>query len=107
MTKLKTYPWDPAEHITNGEDVICYLQVVSPEEYDPDVTPFMLDCIARSKGVAEIAGVEFHDTEGEGQSITITTAGGVESTIAIAPEVSLDSVRQALTPRDRAAPVSG
>ena len=107
MTKLKTHPWDPAEHITDGEDVICYLQVVSPEEYDSDVTPFMLDCIARSKGMAEIAGVEFSDTEGGGRSVTITTTGGVEETIAIAPEVNLDSVRQALTPRDRPAPVSG
>ena len=107
MTKLKTYPWDPSEHITDSEDVICYLQVVSPEEYDPDVAPFMLDCIARSKGVAEIAGVEFSDTEGGGRSVTITTTSGVEETIAIAPAVSLESVRQALTPRDRATPVSG
>ena len=107
MTKLKTYPWDPAEHITDGEDVICYLQVVSPEEYDPDVTPFMLDCIARSKGVAEIAGVAFEETGDGGHSVTITTTGGVEETIAIAPAVNLDSVRRALTPRDRAAPVSG
>lgn len=107
MTKLKTYPWDPAEHITDGEDVICYLQVVSPEEYDPDVTPFMLDCIARSKGVAEIAGVEFSDTEGGVRSVTITTTSGVEATITIAPAVNLDSVRQALTPRDQATTVSG
>ena len=107
MTRLKSYPWDPAEHITNGEDVICYLEIVSPEEYDPDVTPFFLDCIARSKGVAEIAGVEFSDTEDGGHSVTITTTSGAAETIAMAPAVSLESVRRALTPRDQAAPVSG
>ncbi len=107
MTRLKSYPWDPAEHIADGEDVICYLEIVSPEEYDPDVTPFFLDCIARSKGVAEIAGVVFHEQDDGRRSITITTTSGVEETIAIAPEVSLESVRQALTPRDQTAPVSG
>ena len=107
MTKLKSYPWDPAEHITDGEDVIAYLEFVTPEEYDPDVAPFFLDCIARSKGVAEIASVVFHEQDDGGRSVTITTASGVEETIAIAPEVSLEGVRQALTPRDQAAPVSG
>ena len=107
MTRLKTYPWDPAEHITNGEDVICYLEIVSPEEYDPDVTPFFLDCIARSKGVAEIVSIEFDTTSDGGRSVTITTTSGAEETIAIAPEVSLESVRRALTPREPAARVSG
>ena len=106
MTKLKTYPWDPAEHIADGEDVISYLKVISPEEYDPDVTPFMLDCIARSGGVAEIAGVEFNDAEDGSRSVTITTTGGAEATVAIAPDVNLDSIRQALTPREQAAPAS-
>ena len=107
MVKIKTHPWDPAEHVTDGEDVISYLQVISSEEYDPEVTPFMLDCIARSKGVAEIAGLEFSDTTGGGRSVTVTTTSGVAGTVAIASDVSLESVRQALTPRDRTAPVSG
>lgn len=107
MTKLKSYPWDPAEHITDGEDVISYLEFVSPEEYDPDVASFFLDCIARSKGVAEIVSIEFDTTSDGGRSVTITTTSGAEETIAIAPAVSLESVRQALTPRDQAAPVSG
>ena len=59
MAKIKTRPWDPADHIVDGEDVLAYLKMVTPEEYDPAITPFFLDCIARSKGVAEIATCEF------------------------------------------------
>ena len=106
MAKVKTYPWDPADVIETGEDAILFLEV-SFEDFDPNVFDALLDCIARSKGVAEIAGVEFNDTEGGGRSVTITTAGGAEATIAIAPDVNLDSIRQALTPRARAASVSG
>lgn len=50
---------------------------------------------------------EVIETDDGGRSVTVTTAEGVEATIAIAPEVSRDSIRQALTPRDQAAPVSG
>ncbi len=106
MAKAKFRPWDPAEVIETGEDAALFFKI-SLEDYDPNVFGALLDCIARSRGVTEIAGVEFSDTEGGGWSVTITTTGGVEETIAIAPEVNLDSVRQALTPRDRATPVSG
>ncbi len=106
MAKVKTYPWDPAEVIETGEDAILFLEV-SFEDFDPNVFDALLDCIARSKGVAEIAGVEFSDTEDGGRSVTITTTGGATTTVAIAPDVSLDSIRQALTPQEQAAPVSG
>ncbi len=106
MAKVKTYPWDPAESIETGEDAILFLEL-SLEDYDPKVFGALLDCIARSKGVAEIAGVEFSDTGDGGRSLTVTTTGGAEATIAIAPEVCLESVRQALTPRDRTAQVPG
>ena len=104
MPKIKTYPWDPADVIETGEDAILYLRI-SFEDYDPSVFDALMTDIARSKGVAEIAGVEFGDTDGGGRSVTITS--GAEETIAIVPAVSLESVRQALTPRDQAAPVSG
>ena len=105
MAKIETRPWDPAEYIADGEDVLAYLEAITEEEYDPDVTPLFLDCIARSKGVAEIAAVEFSDTDGA-RSVTITTTGGAEATIAIAPDVSLDSIRQALLPQGKAEAVS-
>ena len=92
--------------IETGEDAILFFKI-SLEDYDPKVFGALLDCIARSKGVAEIAGVVFHEQDDGGRSVTITTTSGVEETIAIAPEVRLESVRQALTPRDQAAPVSG
>ena len=49
MAKVKTHPWDPADHIVDGEHVLAYLHVITKEEYDPYVTPYFLDCIARSK----------------------------------------------------------
>ena len=106
MPKIKTYPWDPADVIQTGEDAILFFKI-SLEDYDPSVFDALMNDIARSKGVAEIAGVEFSDTEDGGRSVTITTTSGVEETIVIAPAVSLESVRRALTPRDQAAPVSG
>ncbi len=98
MAKTKTHPWDPADHIVDGEHVLVYLKTVTPDEYDPVVTPFFLDCIARSKGVAEITGLVCHEAGDGNRSITITTISGAEATIAIAPEVDVDSIRRALTP---------
>ena len=106
MTKLKTYPWDPADVIETGEDAILFLEA-SFEDFDTNVFDALLDCIARSKGVAEIAGFDFDEAGDGGHSVTITTTSGVEETIAVAPAVSLATIRQALTPRDRATPVSG
>ena len=96
MAKVKTHPWDPAEHIVDGGDVLAYLHVIAVEEYDADVTPYFLDCIARSKGVAEIAGVVCHESNDGGRLVTVATTGGVETTIDVAPEVDLDSIRRAL-----------
>ena len=98
MAKTKTHPWDPADHILDGEDVIAYLKVTTPEEHDHVITPYFLDCIARSKGVAEITSLVCHEAGDGNRSITITTISGVEATMAIAPEIDLDSIRTALTP---------
>ena len=105
MAKIKTRPWDPADHIVDGEDVLAYLKMVTPEEYDPAITPFFLDCIARSKGVAEIATCEFHEQDGV-RSITVTTVKGVSATISIAPDVDADSIRDALMPTHTPEPIS-
>lgn len=103
MAKAKFRPWDPAEVIKTGQDAALFFKI-SLENYDPNVFHALMDCIARSKGVAEIAGVEFSDTVDGGRSVTITTTSGMEETIAIAPAVSLESVRQAFAPRDQAVP---
>jgi hypothetical protein len=97
MAKSKTHPWDPADHIVDGEDVLVYLKLVTPEEYDPVTTPYFLNCIARSRGVAEIASCEFHEPDGI-RSITVTTTSGVSATLAIEPNIDADSIRAALTP---------
>ena len=96
MKKVKLRPWDPAEVIETGEDAIRFLKI-SLEDYDSTFNALM-DCIARSKGVAEIAGLVCHDDGDGNRSITITTISGAEDTIEIAPEVSLDSIRRALSP---------
>ena len=98
MAKVKTYPWDPAEHITDGEHVLAYLHVITKEEYDPYVTPYFLDCISRSKGVPEIASLVCHESDDGNRSITITTISGAETTIDIAPEVDVAAISNALVP---------
>ncbi len=52
--KLKTYPWDSAEHIKTEEDVIAYLDAAF-EDGDPKLIAAVLGNIARSKGMAKIA----------------------------------------------------
>ena len=99
MAKVKTHPWDPAEHITDGEYVLLYLKMVTPEEYDPKVTPFFLDCIARSKGVSQIAHATLNEPDAGHRSVTITTTAGASATIPIAPEVNADAILQALSPQ--------
>ncbi len=96
MTKVKFRPWDPAEVIETGEDAILYLRI-SLEDYDPSVFDALMNDIARSKGVAEIVAVEFHDTAGN-STVTVTMTSGESTTLAIAPEVDVDSIRRALTP---------
>ena len=98
MAKVKFRPWDPAEVLETGEDAILFLEA-SFEDFDPNVFDALLDCIARSKGVAEIAGVAFNETGDGCRSVTLTTTSGAEATVAIAPEVDLDRIRQTFSPR--------
>lgn len=96
MAKVKTYPWDAADHIETGEDAILFLKI-SLEDYDSTFNALM-NCIARSKGVAEITGLVCHEADDGNRSITITTTSGASTTLAIAPEVDVDSIRRAFTP---------
>ena len=106
MSKIKTRRWDPARHITDGAAVLAYLQAIAAAEYDPDATPFLLDCIARSPGIADIARVDFHQTDAGTRCVTVATAAGQEVTIAIADPVSTASVRNALLPQCQPAAIS-
>ena len=104
MPKIKTHPWDPADHIVDGEDVLVYLKVIAPEEYDPVATPYLMDCIRRSEGIAEVVDVEFHEQDGE-KAVTVTVANGASATIAIAPEVDVETISNALVPARAPEPI--
>lgn len=51
---LKLKKWDPADRITDEEDVIAHLEAAF-ETGDPATIASMLGAVARSRGVAEIA----------------------------------------------------
>ena len=104
MVKVKTYPWDPADRIETGEDAVMFLRI-SLEDYDSTVFGALMDCIARSKGVAEIKTCEFHVQNGV-RSVTVTTVNGASATIVIAPNVDADSIRNALVPTPAPEPIS-
>ena len=103
MPKIKTHPWDPAEVIQTGEDAILFLKI-SLEDYDSTFKAPM-DCIARSKGVAEIAGLVCHESDDGNRSITITTTSRAEATIDIAPEVDVETIINALVPARAPEPI--
>jgi probable addiction module antidote protein len=54
MGKLKTIPWDSAEHLKTDQDIADYLEAVF-EDGDPDLISHALGVIARAKGMAQIA----------------------------------------------------
>jgi probable addiction module antidote protein len=54
MDKLKTFPWDAAEHLETKEDIAAYLEVAL-EDGDPALIVAALGDIARSKGMTQIA----------------------------------------------------
>ena len=103
MAKAKFRPWDPAEVIETGEDAIRFLRI-SLEDYDSTFNALM-DCIARSKGVAEIASLACHDTDDGNRFITVTTVSGAEETIAIAPEVDVETISNAILPARAPEPI--
>lgn len=54
MAKIKTRPWDAAEHLETAEDMAAYLEAAL-EEGDPALVTAALGDIARAKGMAQIA----------------------------------------------------
>ena len=54
MAKMKTRPWDAAEHLETEDDMAAYLEAAL-EEGDPALVATALGDIARAKGMSEIA----------------------------------------------------
>jgi probable addiction module antidote protein len=54
MTKTKTRPWDPVEHLETQEDMAAYLEAAF-EEGDPALIAAALGDIARARGMTDIA----------------------------------------------------
>jgi probable addiction module antidote protein len=52
--KIKTRPWDPAEHLTTEGDMAAYLEAAL-EDGDPALIAAALGDIARAKGMSQIA----------------------------------------------------
>jgi probable addiction module antidote protein len=52
--RIKTSPWDVAEHLKSDKDIAAYLEAVL-EDGDPALVSAALGDIARAKGMTEIA----------------------------------------------------
>ena len=52
--RIKTRPWDVAEHLKNDKDIAAYLEAVL-EDGDPALVSAALGDIARARGMTEIA----------------------------------------------------
>jgi probable addiction module antidote protein len=52
--KVKTKPWDAAEHLNNDQDMAAYLEAAF-EEGDASLIAAVLGDIARAKGMTQIA----------------------------------------------------
>lgn len=54
MARVKTRPWDPAEHLTTNEDIVAYLKAAL-EDGDPELIEVVLQNIARASGLARVS----------------------------------------------------
>ena len=54
MSKLKTIPWNSAEHLKSDEDIAWYLEAVF-EDGDPALIAHAIGVVARAKGMTRIA----------------------------------------------------
>ncbi|MBI5634334.1 MAG: putative addiction module antidote protein [Nitrospirae bacterium] len=52
--KVKTVPWDAAEHLKTDEDMAAYLEAAI-EDGDPSVISAAVGDIAKAKGMSQIA----------------------------------------------------
>ena len=49
MATIETLPWDPAQHLETGEDIVAYLEAAR-EDGDPALMSDVLDVIERALG---------------------------------------------------------
>lgn len=54
MAKLKTTPWDSAEHLRTDEEIALYLEAAM-EDGDPGLIAHALGTVARARGMTQIA----------------------------------------------------
>ncbi len=54
MGKIKTVPWDPAEHLNSGKEMAAYLEA-GLEEGEPSLVAAALGDIARARGMTQLA----------------------------------------------------
>jgi probable addiction module antidote protein len=54
MPKVRTIPWNTADHLETPEDIAAYLEAVF-EDGDPELIGHALGAVARSKGMTKIA----------------------------------------------------
>ncbi len=54
MGKIKTTPWDPAEHLETEEDMAVYLEAAL-EYGEPSLVAAALGDIARARGMTQLA----------------------------------------------------
>ena len=62
MRKIKTYRWDPLDHLNTDDERAAYLDAAL-EEDDPLLVAVVLDDIARSKGMGHILSDAGFDME--------------------------------------------
>ena len=62
MGKIKTFPWDPLDHLNTDDERAAYLDAAL-EEDDPLLVAVVLDDIARSKGMEHVSSDVGFDIE--------------------------------------------
>ena len=62
MRKIKTFPWDPLDHLNTDDERAAYLDAAL-EEDDPRLVAVVLDDIARSKGMGHVSSDVGFDIE--------------------------------------------
>lgn len=50
---LKTYPWDPVDHLETAEDMVMYLEAAF-EDGDPAAIALVIQDVARAKGMSDV-----------------------------------------------------
>jgi len=52
--KIKTFPWDPVDHLKSEEDIVAYFEAAL-EDGDPTLITTVLGDIARARGMTKLA----------------------------------------------------